>query len=388
MMPSVDLVYFNAGGGHRAAAHALRDLLQLQQRPWNVRLVNLTEVIDRGGAFRRLTGIDPEDLYNKRLRAGWTFGMASELRLLQAGIRLAHTALRRQLDAHWLATEPDLVVSLIPNFNRVLCESLNSTLPGVPFATVMTDFADLPPHFWVEPDQPQHIVCGTEHAVGQALRAGVAPARVRRVSGMVLRPSFYGQATGERGPARLALGLEPDRPTAVVLYGGHGSAQMLRIARQLPELQLIFLVGHNATLGERLRRLPAPAPRAVVGFTPDVAGLMRLADFFIGKPGPGSLSEALHLGLPVITFENAWTMPQERYNARWVREEGLGAVVPSPAALPAAVATMLADLPARRARVAALRNRAVFEVADLLEELLAASHEPFAQTQPDWVGIG
>ena len=58
MRPNVDLVYFNAGGGHRAAAHALRDMLALQQRPWNVRLVNLTEVLDRQGQFRRLTGLD------------------------------------------------------------------------------------------------------------------------------------------------------------------------------------------------------------------------------------------------------------------------------------------------------------------------------------------
>ena len=52
--------------------------------------------------------------------------------------------------------------------------------------------------------------------------------------------------------------------------------------------------------------------------------MMRLADFFIGKPGPGCLSEAVQLGLPVITIRNAWTMPQERYNAQWVREQGLG----------------------------------------------------------------
>ena len=46
---------------------------------------------------------------------------------------------------------------------------------------------------------------------------------------------------------------------------------------------------------------------------------MQLADFFIGKPGPGSISEAVQQGLPVIVVDNAWTMPQERYNARQAR---------------------------------------------------------------------
>ena len=59
----------------------------------------------------------------------------------------------------------------------------------------------------------------------------------------------------------------------------------------------------------------------VVGYTTDVAHYLRLADFFIGKPGPGSLSEALHCGLPVIVTRNAWTMPEERYNTDWVREQ-------------------------------------------------------------------
>ena len=46
----VDLIYFNAGGGHRAAAQALEQVISSQQRPWTVRLVNLMDVLDPGGA--------------------------------------------------------------------------------------------------------------------------------------------------------------------------------------------------------------------------------------------------------------------------------------------------------------------------------------------------
>ncbi len=54
---------------------------------------------------------------------------------------------------------------------------------------------------------------------------------------------------------------------------------------------------------------------------------MQLADFFIGKPGPGSVSEALAMKLPVIVECNAWTLPQERYNAVWVVEKEVGLVL-------------------------------------------------------------
>lgn len=370
MTPCVDLVYFNAGGGHRAAALALQQQLQRQQRPWQVRLVNLTEVLDRQGQFRRLTGLDPEDLYNRRLQRGWTIGLTPELRLLQAVIRLAHGTLTRLLQAHWAATEPDLVVSLVPNFNRALGESLAGTLPGVPFVTVMTDLADLPPHFWIEPSVPQHLVCGTPHAVQQALAAGVPRERVSLVSGMLLRPSFYEAPGASRNETRCALGLDPSRPTAAVMYGGQGSAQMLHIAQALPTLQLVLMTGHNQALAERLRRLRRPAPHAVLGFTPDVAEVLRAADFFIGKPGPGSISEALHLGLPVLTFDNAWTMPQERFNTRWLRELGVGVVLHSRRELPAAVSALLPRLADYRSRVGWLDNRAIDEVPEILATLL------------------
>ncbi|WP_054020406.1 galactosyldiacylglycerol synthase [Piscinibacter sakaiensis] len=382
-MKTVDLVYFDAGGGHRAAALALQEAIHREGRPWRLRLVHLAKVLDPQDRFRRATGFAPEDVYNKRLARGWTLGLGQELKLLQGMIRLAHGRLVQQLASHWAATEPDLVVSLVPNFNRALGESLRCALPGVPFVTVMTDLVDLPPHFWIEPEAGQHLVCGSGRAEAQARAAGLPPTHIHRVSGMLLHPDFHAPLPLDRAAERRALGLDPERPVGVVMFGGQGSMQMLRIARQLSDEPLILLCGHNAVLAERLRALRGPQPQVVVGYTREVVRWLRLADYFVGKPGPGCLSEALHLGLPVITFRNAWTMPQERPNTDWIRDEGLGLVLRSVDALPDAVRALRSDWDGWRARVARCENRAVFEVSALIERLLARAERPQAV---DWIG--
>jgi len=372
-MKTIELIYFNAGGGHRAAAQALQAVMLEQARPWNVRLVNLFDVLDPQGLFRRITGMAPEDYYNKRLARGWTLGLAQELKLLQGLIRMTHTTLQRQLEAHWLATEPDMVVSLIPNFNRALCESLNAALPGVPYVTVMTDLADHPPHFWTEPGLPQHLVCGTPKAVAQAREMGHDSSLIHLSSGMILRPDFYRPPPVDRTARRVALGLPAEAPIGVVLFGGQGSNVMQRIATLLPTTPLILLCGHNRALAARLRGLPAAAPRVVVEHTPDVASYLHMGDFFIGKPGPASVSEALHCGLPVIVTRNALTMPQERYNTEWVQELGVGRVLKSFAGIADAVDELKRCLPELRARVRCLDNRAVFEVPEILADILRAA---------------
>jgi UDP-N-acetylglucosamine:LPS N-acetylglucosamine transferase len=375
---TVDLVYFNAGGGHRAAAQALEAVIRAQRRPWTVRLVNLTQVLDPQGLFRKLTGFDPEDLYNKRLQRGWTLGLAHELKLLQAGIRLAHPTLVRTLQQHWLRTEPDLVVSLVPNFNRALYDSVASALPGVPFVTVMTDLADHPPRFWIEAGQRQHLVCGTPQALAQARAAGYAPPQLHLTSGMILRPDFYAPPAVDRDAERRRLGLAGHGPVGVVLFGGHGSRAMLGIARRLADRPLILMCGHNRELAQRLREMPAAAPRVVVEFTPDVAHWMRLGDYFVGKPGPGSVSEAVQCGLPVVVTLNRWTMPQERYNAQWVREQGVGVVHRSFATVREAVDDVVARLPALQAAVRRIDNRAVFEVPEILHDVMVMAERPAA----------
>ena len=377
---TIELLYIDAGGGHRATAQALQAVAHEQRRPWDLQSTSLMAMLDPGDRFRRLTGVAPEHLYNHALARGRTVGMALQLKLLQSMLALGHGWMRRRLETHWRRRQPALVVSLVPNFNRAIGAAVARALPGTPFVTVMTDLADLPPHFWIEPGYTQHLVCGSERAVAQALAQGLDPRCIHRSSGMVIHPDFYPPLAADRELERVRMGLQPGRPTAVVMFGGQGSDAMLQIERALPDLQLVLMCGHNQALAERLRASNARAPRAVVGFTREVCRHLQLGDLFIGKPGPGCLSEALQVGLPVITQHDERTLPQERYNTEWLLELGAGRVLRSWQELQPAVAQMLARYPDYRAAVARIDNRAVFELPRLLERILCtapqARHDP------------
>jgi 1,2-diacylglycerol 3-beta-galactosyltransferase len=375
LAPKIQFIYFDAGGGHRAAATALKAVIEGQSRPWDIQLVNLQEVLDPLDIFRKITNIRLQDIYNLLLAKGWTLGSAQMLKLMHGVIRMYHRLTVRLLERHWRETKPDMVVSLVPNFNRAMCESLRAVNAAALYVTILTDFADYPPHFWIEP-QDQFLICGTERAVEQARRMGHPDSRIFQVSGMILRPNFYNTVNADRATERLRIGLAADRPTALVLFGGQGSSVMVDIAEQLGDaglpLQLVMICGRNDKLASRLKALKTKNPIYVEGFTTEIPYYMSLADFFIGKPGPGSISEALAMKLPVIVERNAWTLPQERYNADWVREKQVGIVVPNFRQIVRAASELLAaeNLARYRANAAAIQNRAVFEIPEILRSLI------------------
>jgi hypothetical protein len=364
----IDFIYFDAGGGHRAAATALRTVIEAQKLPWTIRLVNLQEVLHSLDIFRKVTRIRLEDIYNLMLAKGWTLGSAEGLKFMHAVIRLYHSPTTKLLSRHWLESKPDLVVSLVPNFNRTLYQGLRKVLPEVPYVTILTDFADFPPHFWMERQQ-QYYICGTARAVEQARALGHKDDHIFRTSGMILRPTFYEPVNVDRAAERVRLGLHPEKPTGLVLFGGQGSRVMLEIDRRLDNTQLIFVCGKNKSLAQKLRGRKSKAKHFIEGFTSEIPKYMHISDFFIGKPGPGSISEAVAMKLPVIVERNMWTLPQERYNADWVLEQGAGLVLPNFRGVDHAVRRLLSSLDEYRANVAKIENRAVYEIIDILRSI-------------------
>ena len=379
-MLRIEFGFFDAGGGHRAAATALDIAIRGQQRPWEVRLSNLQELLDNLDILKKYAGIRIEDFYNWMLRSGYTLGSTQLMRVLQAVIWAYHGPTVRMLEEHWKETQPDMVVSFVPHFNRALGESFRRAYPKRPFVTVLTDIADYPPHFWIE-RQSQYFICGSDRAVAQARNMWHAEDRVFQASGMILHPRFYEPPIEDRLAAREKLGLRPDLPTALVLFGGFGSGVMLEIAERLDrsdlELQLIFICGKNEKLAKALRDRVSRLPCFVEGFTTKVNQYMQTADFFIGKPGPGSVSEALAMHLPVIVERNAWTLPQERYNADWILENEVGEVLNSFKEIVPAVSRLITPtiLARYRANAAAMNNQAVFEIPNILQTIFERSNQ-------------
>jgi hypothetical protein len=366
------IVFHNAGGGHRSAADALRATLSTQEHPWDVTLLDIQELLDPLDLIRRATGLRIQDTYNLILRKGWTRFAPQLLVVLKTTIRIYHSPIVKLLRRYWAEHPADVVLSVVPHFNRQIAESVKNDNARTPFVTLITDLADYPPHFWIERES-EYMVVGTERARQQALTIGHPDDHIFQTSGMILKPKFYEKTTLNRVAERQRLGLEPDCPTGIVLFGGHGSQVMVDITKRINEsergVQLILICGHNQKLAAQLRNLPTRKPTLVVGFAQNVEYYMALADFFIGKPGPGSISEALQFHLPVIVESNSKTLPQERYNAEWVTEKGYGIVLPSFKAIAPAVQRLLESATFHQFREKAneYSNRALFEVPVILE---------------------
>jgi len=375
------LFTIDAGGGHRAAARALVAAAEETGAPFGFRVENFQELLLPLDVLKRTTGVSLEAAYNLILRKRLSALMVPLLRLMHAGIRVRRRALVRTL-AEWLRREPrpEAVVSVFPNFNGVLRDAVRQAIPGVPLVVVLTDYADFPKHFWIEPGLDR-VVVGSEEAVEQAVELGIPAERVSRVSGMVLHPCFYrGGGPEARKRVRAELEIDASAFTVALLFGGKGSPEMAplaeRILREGPETRVIAVCGDNPGLYEQLAPLAGHGSRLTrFGFTDRVAELLAASDLLVTKPGPGSLAEAFHQRVPVVVTRNLHTIPQERFNTELVARRGLGVVVRSWREIPEAVTRLARDPARRRALRANLDvlppNRAVYEVIELLGRTIA-----------------
>jgi hypothetical protein len=375
-MKRIQVLFHDAGGGHRNAAVALQTILAQQNRPWQVELTQFQELTDQLDVLRKLTGIRIQEQYNILLRNGWTLGATQLLRVLQTTIGIFHRPMVKLLAKQFRAHPVDLLVSVIPHFNREIGEAWSSVYPERPFVTLITDLADFPPRFWIEPGKEQYVICGTERAVEQAREMGKDASHIFATSGMILRPDFYVDDHIDPLAVRRELNLREDLPTGMLLFGGFGSRVMYEITERLEAaglpLQLIVICGRNEALADKFRARAWKMPVHIVGFTREVHRLMYAADFLIGKPGPGSVAEALVRKLPVILECNRWTLPQERYNTEWVKEKRVGIVLKSFREIVSGVKQLLEPgrLAEFRANAGAVENRAIFEIPEIFARLL------------------
>ncbi len=334
----LDFVFFDAGGGHRSAANALKAVIEQQGRPWEIRLVNLQEILDSLDIFRKYTGIRMQDVYNVMLQKGWTLGSAQMTALMHGLIRLYHGGQVRLLTRILEAGRARSGGFADPEFQSRLAREPSRHAAG--------DDLDGPGRLSSALlDRTSGSIFDLRHreSGGAGARAGASGRAHLSDLGNDFAPELL--STGDGG----SRGGTPQAGPGSGFADRTGAVRRPRVerdagnreTRDAPRAQFIFICGRNKKLAERLRGMQTKFPKYVEEFTSEIPYYMHLSDFFVGKPGPGSISEAIAMRLPVVVERNAWTLPQERYNTEWICEKQVGVVLPSFRAIDAGLRELL-----------------------------------------------
>ncbi|WP_417788826.1 glycosyltransferase [Terasakiella pusilla] len=332
----ITVIYTMAGGGHLKAAESLKEVLEETGR-YRVTMVNpYIELMPHLDLWQRLTKMTSEDIYNKKVIGEGKTGLYCLT--YYAGIllnfKLAYRQGRKLLGDYFKDQQPDLVISVLPMLNRVIFDAVKDYQQAVKDeksvekAVLITDWTEYGRHIWFPKGDDYYAICGTEDAFKRASSYKNLKGRVVSTEGLLLVPSFQEAGKQDKRAVKEGLGLTPDLPVVCMLYGGQGSWRMKALAQamvqQAPDVQVLFLCGRNEALARDLQEMDMPFPHKVVGFTSEVPRYLAATDIFVGKPGPGSVSEALHFGQHLL-LDKTMALPQEVPVLKWVVRSGAGA---------------------------------------------------------------
>ena len=283
--------------------------------------------------------------------------------------------------AYYRRYRPDLIVSVHPLLNQIGLDCLQAAKLDIPFVTVVTDLITFHPT-WIDPRVTRCIV-PTEAARSRAIGLGLAPEKLA-VYGQPVSLKFA-QPVADQATLRHQLGLDRARPTVLITSGGEGSGELFAIARaiaaQVSACQLMIVTGRNEALRQELTAIDWEIPTQIYGFVDNMAELMHAADLLVTKAGPGTISEALIAGLPMILAD--YIPGQETGNVEFVESNGVGQYANEPAAIAQLVQSWLmpdnpalATMASNATRLA--RPRAALLIAEDLCYLLEHGRAPSA----------
>jgi 1,2-diacylglycerol 3-beta-galactosyltransferase len=364
-------LFSDTGGGHRSAAEAIIEALQLEAgERIQARMVDV---------FKEYA---PPPLnrvpvwYPQMVRVPQAWGLGYRLSNGHHRARLITSTfwpyVRRHVRQLVKHNPSDLIVSVHPLATAPVLRALGAVRP--PFITVVTDLVTTHA-FWYHRRADLCIV-PTQAAAGRAFKFGLKPEQVS-VVGLPVADRFC-IAGGDQRELRHKLGWPLDVPVILLVGGGDGMGPLKRTALTIAssgmKAALVVIAGRNKSLKENLEAQRWQIPTFVYGFVREMPDFMRAADILVTKAGPGTISEALIAGLPMVLYSR---LPgQEDGNVEYVVSEGVGVWAPNPNIIVSAIKEWIDD-PEKRQQAS--------EACKRLGRPQAARE--IARTIAEWVGV-
>ncbi|MEB3285789.1 MAG: glycosyltransferase [Candidatus Sericytochromatia bacterium] len=325
------VIYETAGGGHYAAAKAIEGALA-SMYPGSFEVVLMPVRAATGSA--RVSHM--MDVYNHLLKIKPSYSnmgmrVLNRLNVEKVVLPLMPKA-TRNIEKTFREVKPDMIISVFGVVNHAAIKILKKMgwYGRVPYVIWCTDLTRGFLRNWAQPDANLTIALH-EQAREQLIEYGVPAEKIRVLSGLPVNQKFLGKVP--KFEARQQLGLDPTKFTVLVSMGGMAVGATYYFTREIARsglpVQIIAVCGRNERLRNRIERLSALSdlPIKVLGFTDQMHLLMDAADLMVGKPGPGTIAEAIAKELPMLIDATRVPMLQEAGNLELVVRQNLGRAI-------------------------------------------------------------
>ena len=369
--PHILFLFSDTGGGHRSAAEALIEALNLE---FGDRIS--TEMVDIIKAYAPRPLNKLPNWYPRMVKVPELWGLGYHLTDGKRQARLITSTtwpVIRSSMRKLIAKNPcDLIVSVHPLANTPVIRALGRERP--PFITVVTDLVTAHA-FWYDRRVDLCIV-PTEGARQRAILNNLLPDKVQ-VMGLPVADRFC-RPVRERSELRTKLGWPEDLPVILLVGGGEGMGPLEKIAESIAATRmkacLVVITGRNNKLKARMEAQNWPIPTFIYGFIRNMPDFMSAADILVTKAGPGTIMESLNANLPLILYSR---LPgQEEGNITFLTEKGAGVWAPEPQLVVEAVSHWIVNPQARFAAVQACQQLARPQASREIAHVLAS-----------WVGL-
>lgn len=323
--PHILFLFSDTGGGHRSAAEAIIEAIQLEFGD-----VVTTEMLDFFKNRAPLPLNKMPDWYPDMVKAPQLWGLSFKMsdgrrraRAITASMwPYVGRAVRRLVKEH----PADLVVTVHPLATTVFLKALGRNRP--PFIIVVTDMVTT--HALWYDQRADLILVPTETARQRGIAYQMGEEQVRVVGQPVAER--YCVPAGDKETLRKKLGWEQDKTIVLLVGGGEGMGPLGETAQAIAasglDVALAIVAGRNQRLKKKLEAFDWQVPVHLYGFTQELPDFMRAADVLVTKAGPGTIAESLNADLPMILY--ARLPGQEDGNVTFVVEEKVGVWAPEP----------------------------------------------------------
>lgn len=193
---------------------------------------------------------------------------------------------------------------------------------------IVTDYTLHP--YWEDVPRVQYIVTASELLTYRCIRRGIPKERILPF-GIPVHPKFNEPLSREDAAAQ--LGIDPARPTLLLMGGSMGYADNAKNLEKLTQiglpLQFLVVCGNNKKQLVRCEQFAAKYEGACViksyGFVNNVEVMMSAADCIVSKPGGLTVSESLAKSLPMLLVD---PIPgHEERNVDFLVNNGMAALI-------------------------------------------------------------